>query len=139
MDSILAKDYVEVLEVLKYMEPKYIRKIPKKMIESFEENKDNNYKITINPRIPLKNQNLRKGTLEILALLNLKYWCNSLEEKQRLLKKYQENDIKYQNKYDLAKVFEKNRNEKQEQKTVIEYKEIKWYNKILMKIKSIFK
>ena len=134
MNSLLSKEYVEVLEVLKYMEPKYINKIPKKMIENFKENKDRDYKITINPKVPLKNQKLMKGTLEILALLNLKYWCDSEEEKQRLIEKYKQNNIKYQNMYDIEKIFEKKK-----EKTVIEYQKIKWYKKILIKIKNFFK
>lgn len=136
MNSLLAKEYVEVLEVLKYMEPKYIKKVPKKMIENFKQNKDNNYKIIINPKIPLKNQKLMKGTLEILALLNLKYWCENEEERQRLIEKYKQNDIKYQNMYDIEKMFEKR---KKQEKNVVQYQKIKWYNKILEKIKKILK
>lgn len=136
MSTLLSKEYVEVLEVLKYMESKYIKKIPKKMIEHFEKNKAEDYIIQINPKIPLKEQTLLKGTLEILALLNLKYWCENEEEKSKLIQKYNENNIRYQNMYDIEKIFEKR---KKEQNPIVEYKETKWYNKIIEKIKEIFR
>lgn len=142
MKILLAKEYAEVLEVLKYMEPKYVHRVPKKMIDEFKRNKDNEYKITIDPKVPLKNQNLMKGTLEILAVLNLKYWCDSEEEKEKLIRNLKDNDIKYQNRYDIENIFEKRKEEQNqivEQNPIVEYEETKWYKKIINKIKNFFK
>ena len=36
------KSYVEILEILKHMDKVYVDKIPNKLIEFFEENKDKN-------------------------------------------------------------------------------------------------
>lgn len=72
--------YAEVLEVLGYMEDKYVKKIPKLLIEFFRENSSQDYKKHINPYIKLKNQNLQRKTLAILAMLNNKYWINNINK-----------------------------------------------------------
>lgn len=68
--------YAEVLEVLEYMDEKYLKKIPKSLIDFFKDNSVQDYKKHINPYVKLKNQNLKRKTLAILALINYKYWNN---------------------------------------------------------------
>ena len=66
---------------------------------------------------PIKNQNLMDETLAIIAMLNLKYWCDDEEEKKRLINIYLENERKIHDelkeKYDIERVF-KERNSKKE-------------------------
>ena len=88
--------YVEVLEILKHMEKKYISKIPIDLREFFERNASKEYKFHINPQMPLENQKLKENTINILAMLNINYWCETEEHKQELLRKYYKNDIKYE-------------------------------------------
>lgn len=52
--------YSEVYQILCFMEPKYVDRIPKKLLDLFYEKKDKDYKIQINPNIPLTEQNLQK-------------------------------------------------------------------------------
>ena len=65
---------------------------------------------------PIKDQNLMDETLAIIAMLNLKYWCDD-EEKKRLINIYLENERKIRDelkeKYDIERVF-KERNSKKE-------------------------
>lgn len=43
------------------------------------------YKPTIDVNTPLIQQNLKRETIVLLAILNLNYWCDTLEEKQEIL------------------------------------------------------
>lgn len=144
--------YVEVLEVLKHMDKKYVSKIPLELREFFERNASREYKFYISKETPIKEYALKKTTINILAMLNINYWCESEEHKQELLKKYYENDIKKQeelnNKYNVDNLF-KERNKQSEDQlkekvpvVPIVYEENKWYqkiyNNILKFIKQIF-
>ena len=89
--------YSEVLEVLDNMEQKYVNNIPNKFIELLKKNASSDYIKHINPSIPLQKQNLNKMTLNILAIINLKYWVNDEEHKKELLEKYKQNNKRIEN------------------------------------------
>ena len=95
--------YSEIVTFLRILDDSTVNKIPLKLKEFFEREKDKNYIKEIHTDIPISEQNLKKETLAIIALLNLKYWCDDEEEKTRLKKIYAENEKKYQsdlkNKY----------------------------------------
>ena len=138
MENSLTKAYAEVDKVLSYMESKYVEKIPKKLRELFKNEKEKNYEPNINPKVPLNQQNLQRKTLAILAMLNLSYWCENEEEKQKLLKIYSENDKKKEEemrkKYNPDNLFkEKNKENTQ----IVEYKKQSFILKILNKINLI--
>ena len=63
---------------------------------SFKEEKDKEYKKQIDSEIPIKDQNLKSETLAIIAMLNLQYWCEDEQEKERLKKVYAQNEKIYQ-------------------------------------------
>lgn len=106
--------YAEVLEVLDNMDDIYINKIPKKFIEYLKENANRNYEKHIVITKPLEEQNLNEKTLNILALINLKYWVESEEHKKELIEKYKENDRKKIEKlskeFDSSSIFKNNEN-----------------------------
>ena len=77
--------YSEVLEVLDNMEQKYVNNIPNKFIELLKMNASSDYIKHINPSIPLQKQNLNKMTLNILAIINLKYWVKDEEHKKEFI------------------------------------------------------
>ena len=138
--------YAETLEVLEKMEEEYVQKIPQKFIDFLKENSTNNYQKHIQTGKPLKNQNLNKTTLNLLALINLKYWVESEEHKQELLKKYKENDRKEIEKlskqFDSTKIFEKSEEENTEvsQINLVKKEKIKTNKENLpVEKKSIFK
>ena len=149
MENNLTKAYAEVLLILSYMEQKYADMIPKKLLELFNEEKDQNYQPDINPKISLAEQNLQRKTLALLAMLNLNYWCKDESEKQEMLKMYAENDKKIEaemrerynpdNLFKTRKKVEQNDEAKEESTEIIEYKEQNIFKKILNKIMKFFK
>ena len=76
--------YAEVDYIINHMNQKYKEKVPPKMLAFFSELKDPNHVVKINPYVPLQNQGLKRYTLEIIALLHLKYWCEDEERKKEL-------------------------------------------------------
>lgn len=144
--------YIEVLEILKHMDRKYVTKIPKDLIEFFERNSSKEYEFHIDTSIPLEEHKLKENTINILAMLNLNYWCESEEHKKELLKKYHENDLRHQeklrNKYNTDNLFKRERKvitsikENYENSIPLKYEEPKWYQKtyniILKFIKRLF-
>ena len=88
--------YTEILEIFKYMDPMYIEKIPKELIEFFEKNKSQDYVFKYNINLTLDKQTLSDNTLALLAMLNLNYWCEAEEKKEQLRKLYADNEKKYQ-------------------------------------------
>ena len=139
--------YTEIVNFIELLDEYNRNKIPKKLMEFFKVEKDNNYTKVIDPKIPIKEQNLKKETLALIAMLNLQYWCEDEKEKQRLKKIYANNEIKYQeelrDKYnpdDLFETKQKNIETNHSQQTaMIEYKELSIFQRIKEFIKNIFK
>lgn len=142
--------YAEVNEIIKLLGIKYSGKIPSELIEFFEKEKEKakDYIFTINPNIPIKEQNLKEETLAIIAFLNLKYWCEDENEKQRLKEVYKKNEEKYQimlqEKYNPDNLFKKkvdktNTESSNTETQMICYKPLPFYKKIINKIRLIFK
>lgn len=76
--------YTEVDYIINHMNQRYIDMIPEKLLEFFNSLSDPNFKVNVNPHMPLENQGLERYALEILAILHLKYWCQNEERKQEL-------------------------------------------------------
>ena len=145
--------YVEVLEILKHMDKKYVSKIPLDLREFFERNASKEYEFNINNNIHFEEQELKDTTINILAMLNINYWCENEAHKQELLKRYHNNDLKKEeelrSKYSTDNLFKReNKLKSAARKEYInnmplQHKENKWYkkiyNKILVFIEKIFK
>ena len=136
------KAYSEIDEFLGLLNDEQRNKIPQKLREFFREEKDENYIKGINPTEPIKNQNLKEETLGIIALLNLQYWCEDENEKQRLKEVYAKNEKIYQEMLQVAfnpdDIFKKKtqpvENEQVENTKMVEYKETiikRIFNRIL--------
>lgn len=152
MKNDLYKAYAEVDEILSFMEDVYIDKIPKKLRELFKNERLEDYKPNINPKIPLDEQKLQKKTFSILAMLNFNYWCEDEKEKQDLIAIYAENDRKKEEKlrekYNPDNLFKKKETEQKieepqkniaENTVLVEYKEEKFFKKLIKKIMNFFK
>lgn len=141
------KAYSEIDEFLGLLSEEQRKKIPQKLREFFKEEKDQYYRKGINPKIPIKNQDLKEETLGIIALLNLQYWCEDENEKQRLKEVYAKNEQVYQGMLQVAfnpdDIFKKrtkplgSEQPEVENKQMVVYKE-SFIKKILGKIKRIF-
>lgn len=149
MENNLLKAYAEVDKILSFMETRYVEKIPKKMREMFKNEKLQGYEPNIDKNIPLEEQKLERKTLAILAMLNLNYWCENEEEKQELIMAYSHNDKKLnkeiRERYNPDNIF-KNRNKEKEMEQIteeiteiVEYKKENFIQKLLNKIKRLFK
>lgn len=146
MENNLLKAYAEVNEILSLMDNKYIEKIPVKMRKMFENERQKDYNPEIKVNIPLDEQNLQRKTFAILAMLNLNYWCEDEEEKQKLIQIYAENDKireeELREKYNPDNIFKKkNTNEQTENNNValIEYRKENFIKRILRMIINLLK
>lgn len=88
--------YSEINEFLGLLSIEQRNKVPQKLREIFNQERDKEYIKKINPLIPIKDQNLKEETLALIALLNLQYWCEDEDEKERLQKIYSNNEKLYQ-------------------------------------------
>ena len=62
----------------------------------FKENASEDYKFNIDLSIPFEEHNLKDITLNVLAMLNLNYWCETEEEKHEWEVIYNQNKKKYE-------------------------------------------
>ena len=136
--------YSEIDDFLELLDEKTRNEVPTKLREFFKKEKDNNYHKEINPNISIKEQNLKKETLALIALLNLQYWCKDEKEKERLKQVYANNENKYQEelreKYNPDNIFKNaNKESVKEEVSLVEIKEEKWLKKIVSFIKNRLK
>lgn len=131
--------YAETNEIINLLEEADRNKIPLKLRKFFEREKDKDYKNHIDIEKPLKDQNLTRKTLALIAMLNLNYICEDENEKKRLRVIYKANEEKYKEemrkKYSSEGMFGK-----VEKETVflVEPKNETFFKKIINKIKKFF-
>lgn len=144
-----ANAYSEVLEILKYISVEDYNKIPKSKIELFTIDANKEHKFSYNPNKTLDEQGVSEIAKGIIAILFRDYWATEtqrnkiiakqnydrikLEEKKR--EQYNPNDI-FKNKKNIQTDLEKFQSE---EITMIEYKKLNIFQKILDKIKYLFK
>ena len=139
--------YSEVCTILNMLEDEYKERVPKNVMDFFEEERDKEYNPIIDVNIPLEKQNLKRKTLVLLAILNLNYWCDSEEEKQEILDSFAKNEELKRVKekeltenYNINNLFNKIENtENKTEVSLIEYKKQNFIQKIISKIKSLFR
>lgn len=146
IDNMIA--YAEIDEILNLLEDKYREKVPEKVRTFFKEEKMVDYKPTIDVNTPLIQQNLKRETIVLLAILNINYWCENEEEKQFFLNelaKNEEEKKRLEEKYNPDNLF-KNNNDVSPDKIVepqnismVEYKKQGIFKRILDKITRFFK
>ena len=135
--------YSEVCTILNMLEDEYKERVPKNVMDFFEEERDKEYNPIIDVNIPLEKQNLKRKTLVLLAILNLNYWCENEEEKQSFLDELDKNEEEkkeLEEKYNPDNLFKKKQDESTENNLqIIEYKKPNFIQILLTKIKKIFK
>lgn len=139
--------YSEVCTILNMLEDEYKERVPKNVMDFFEEEREKEYNPIIDVNIPLEKQNLKRKTIVLLAILNLNYWCDSEEEKQEILDSFAKNEELKRLKekeltenYNINNLFNKIENtENKTEVSLIEYKEQNFIQKIISKIKSLFR
>ena len=144
------KAYSEVYEIINLLEEEYSNRIPKKILDFFDEIRDKEYKPTIDVNKPLSEQNIERDAIILLAILDLNYWCDSEEEKKELLDIFNRNtEIKNQKnkeleeKYNLDNLFNKRQSNSEfgdnKELSLLEYKEQGLFKRIIEKIQKLFK
>ena len=109
MNDTYECSYVEVLEILKHIPKEEYDKIPKQLIEFFEEHKDKSYRYIYNPVSP---KTLRK-TDAIIVSLYKDYIANDNEKEQiekRLMENYEKAENEKRKKYNPDDLFKKKQN-----------------------------
>ena len=100
--------------------------MPKKVRDFFKEEKIKDYHPEIDIEKPLIEQNLKRETMVLLAILNLNYWCENEEEKQRFLNELDKNEEEkkeLEEKYNPDNLFKKKQDESTENNLqIVEYK-----------------
>lgn len=145
-ENNLLTAYAEVDKILSYMETKFVEKVPKKLRDTFKNEKLKDYEPKIDKNLPLEQQKLQRKTLAILALLNINYWCESEEEKQELLKIYAQNDRirekQLRERYNPDNIFSNKKGIQEETENVtrlVKYKKENFIKKLLNKIRKLFR
>ena len=109
--------YAEVDYIINHVNIKYQNMVPEKLKRFFSEYKDPNIEIKINPYIPLQSQGLSRYSLEIIALIHLKYWCEDDERKEELYQAMLRNqariDESMKNRFDIDGSFGSDEEEEQ--------------------------
>lgn len=141
MENMLA--YAEIDEILNLLEDDYRERVPKKVRDFFKEEKIKDYHPEIDIEKPLIEQNLKRETMVLLAILNLNYWCENEEEKQRFLNELDKNEEEkkeLEEKYNPDNLFKKKQDESTENNLqIVEYKKSNFIQILLTKIKKILK
>lgn len=142
MDEKYKKSFSEVYEILNLMPDTIINKIPEKMRNIIENERDKNYKVIISE--PLNKDDFQYETIVFLGMLYRDFLCDDNEKKS-----LQQNEIKLENQYneELRKKYNTDDLFKHRKKVNIEVSEslpIKaeeknWYKKIFNLVKGIFK
>lgn len=141
-----SKAYSEVYEFINSLGNEYKSKLPKKIYSTIQDNRDKNYIPKYKTNQSVDNNTFSKEALALISALNLQYWCEDVEEKERLKKVYRKNQEFENEKYSYDNLFKNNKIEQQIQEEqqsenvqMIEYKEENIFQKFINKIKTIFK
>lgn len=112
-ESNVASIYAEVYDCLNILGESYISKLPEKLYEVIKSDRDMDYVSKYNSDIGITEDTFSRETFNIIAGLDLKYWCNE-QEKQEKLEIYNKNEENYQQmikeKYNPDNIFKKNNN-----------------------------
>ena len=140
--------YSEVYSILNLLGESYINKLPISLFNMIKQEKEENYNPKYNPKINLKQQNIKKESLAMIALFHLNYWCTTNEEKNELRALFKANEEKHQaeirEKYNPDNLFKKHntesvaKNVEENKIAMVEYKD-SIFKRFINKIKGIFR
>ena len=153
-----SKCLVQVDEILNYLNPEELKKIPENVRKTIKDDKDKNYEWKYDEGKKLEEQNLNRKSIAILSYLNMEYLLNDeqrklMEQIHRVNEQKQEEEKRKQ--YNPENIFENKSNikedktvqvasnestskESKESKNLVMTKKDRWYNKIKLYIKSLF-
>ena len=90
--------------ILNHIDKKSKEKLPKELFDFLDSKRDKNYKVELDLRNPIYDQNLDVGTVELLSEIYQNYLCSSEEKMKFIREKYNENkNINNNEVYDIFK------------------------------------
>ena len=131
-ESEYAKAYKEVIELLRYIPIEETRKIPRKIIDYYNNNKDETYEFQYNPNIEFNKQKIMYLSKILIANLYKKYWCDEIERIRIEKKEEREIQLEQDEEYNTDNLLEKK--EEGENKAIAVIKKENIFYRILKKI-----
>ena len=118
-------------------------KLPKEIQRYIINTKSNDHIFVFEKNMPIQFQTVNKNTMVVLSYLYLKYINENSEVKRKLLDKYKNNEIQYQEelrkKYNPEDLFKNKKESKPEETSLVEVKKEKWYEKMFSFLRKMFK
>ena len=144
MNSSTQKAYVEVIELLKFFSAEQVKNIPMEKLKVFLKYRDENYNYKVDKTKSFFEQNMMPETKAIFTILFEDYWAT--DEQKKVLKQieagaFKELEDKKRSLYNPDNLFknkelnEVGNNIKNANITLLNEK---WYNKIILALKSFF-
>lgn len=132
----IANICAEVYDCLNLLGKAYIEKLPDKLYNAIEEKKDLNYVSKYNSDKGITEDTFSEETFNIIAALDLKYWCTE-SEKEEKINLYKNNEKEFLEKareiYNVDNIF-KNKAKNQPKEENIEIKNFQ----IVVRKKKLF-
>lgn len=134
--------YKDVYTIIEMMDNEMRSKINKRFINFLLENQDLNFKGTINNKIPLKEQNLRKEIKLMLSQIYIDYFCEE-EKRKKILNIEKKNIENFYSRNIFEKPYAKKVNRETSMKeinnnlNIVKYKE-NIFTKIINRIRKFF-
>lgn len=133
------QSFSDISIIIKMMSPYMQSRISDKFIQFIEENKDKSYQSLIDNTLPLENQELSPNTKTVLALIYRDYLCSEDERQNFILKQFEKQKrIEEEKKAKYEINFKNNQNTNQDLTSIIEYKKINIFTKLLNALKKFF-
>lgn len=141
MDKDYKEAYAEVLEIIKHSDQDIISKVPQKLINFLEENKDDEYIAKIDFNQENWEDFLKKETMAIIALI-YRDFILSETERMKLIEEEKKEQQKKEEFYsnNLFKKEAKSENEIStiENMQLVKIRESNWFKRFLKKVRDIF-
>lgn len=144
--------FKESNEILNNIVPEeYVSKIPKKFRSILMEFEDKDYVFQVDLDKDIDEQNITEKTKDLITVIYRNYWCNDEERKaldmiltenerryqEELSKKYNPDNL-FKKKEHLNNIQENNTYENNLETSLVEIKELNFFQKIFDKIKNLF-
>lgn len=137
------KVFSEVYAILKMLGNTYINKLPEKVYNLICNSKDENYIPVYMESKSFEEQNIKKQTVAIIALLHLNYWCDTENEKENLKSIIFNNGINLEKelraKYNPDQIFKNKLKKTEEVTALVEIKQKNIFEKIIDFLRKKFK
>lgn len=108
MEDNYKKAYKEVVEILKFVSKENVDKIPKEMLDMFEEEQDKEYNFKVDTTKSFEEQLLLEETKAIFSNIFRDYWANDYQRKVIIEKENMDRIKLEEEKYDSKDLFKNN-------------------------------